>query len=152
MFSDTDSGYLDKEYKHVITEKSEMNVIERVEKDFSERKGNVALGVSGVACPPLLSDKEREERASVDEPRSQELLKSSGLALKRPVTAKGKYTTFDLVEAQVQSNLQATKVKLPRILRREKSERPTLTNDDIERKLEKANRRKKVGGIFKNFS
>lgn len=103
------------------------------------------MGVSGLACPPLLTDKEKEQKTMIEDPKSQELLKNSGLTLQRPVTAKGKYATFDIVEAQVKNNLnQSQKIKLPRILRREKMEKPTLTNDDIENKLERANRRKKV--------
>lgn len=41
MFSDTDSGYLDKEYKNVITEKSDVKDIEKVEKEFNNRNKKI---------------------------------------------------------------------------------------------------------------
>ena len=37
LFSDTDSGYLGKEYRNVITEKSDIDAVKKVEKDFKER-------------------------------------------------------------------------------------------------------------------
>ena len=37
LFSDTDSGYLEKEYKNVITEKSDYQKVQKVEKKFKER-------------------------------------------------------------------------------------------------------------------
>ena len=33
----SDSGYLDKEYKHIITEKSDSQLVSKVEKEFVER-------------------------------------------------------------------------------------------------------------------
>ncbi len=36
LFSNTDSGYLDSPYRNVITEKSEMNAIRKVEQEFKE--------------------------------------------------------------------------------------------------------------------
>jgi hypothetical protein len=37
LFSDTDSGYLDSQYKNVITEKSEINAVRKVEQEFEEK-------------------------------------------------------------------------------------------------------------------
>lgn len=60
-FSDGDSGYLDKEYKNVITEKSDIENVQKVEKEFKEKIA-LKLGIDGKSCPPLLSEKEKEKK------------------------------------------------------------------------------------------
>ena len=103
------------------------------------------LGVSGRACPPILSEKEKKiEKEKKEEMKVNEILKDNGL-VQRPVTAKRTYATFEIVEEKFlsqQNNCQ--RVRLPRVLREKNPNKPNLTSDDIEKKLEKANQRKMV--------
>lgn len=72
-----------------------------------------------------------------------EILKENGL-VQRPVTAKRTYATFEIVEEKFLSQQNSQKVRLPRVLRQKNLNKPNLTSDDIEKKLEMANQRKAV--------
>jgi hypothetical protein len=143
-----DSFCLDGEYKSVITEKSQKNLIQKIEKDFVE-KNNLELTINGKGCPPLLSDKEKEKL-------SQEILKSNGLVLK-PILQKPNSAHFEIkpIESLEKESNGARVAAPPPRLARERTR--VLTAEDIEQKLEKANQRKQVklyllkNKIFLNF-
>jgi hypothetical protein len=141
-----DGDYEDDEYGKVITEKSDRNLVDKVEQEFVAR--NLDLFITGKSCPPLLSKKEKEIMDKKEETKALEMLKTNGL-VQVPVAMKQNYATFEIVEDKLLKRNNSSKsnnsnpVTIPpgRLLKREKS--PTrLTASDIEQKLEKANQRK----------
>ncbi len=90
------------------------------------------LEIGGKSCPPLLSDKEKEDK------KVQDLLKKTGL-VQRPVTAKKTSAKFELVDVNASQDQESKRFRLPRIPR----DKPKpLTSDEIEQKLLKAFERK----------
>ena len=141
---ESNDGDYDDEYGKVITEKSERNLVDKVEQEFVAR--NLDLFITGKSCPPLLSKKEREIMDKKEETKALEMLKTNGL-VQVPVAMKQNYATFEIVEERLLKRNNSSKssnsnqTAIPRLLKREKSP-PKLTASDIEQKLEKANQRK----------
>jgi hypothetical protein len=145
-YESDDGNYDDDEYGKVITEKSDRNLVDKVEQEFVAR--NLDLFITGKSCPPLLSKKEREIMDKKEETKALEMLKINGL-VQVPVAMKQNYATFEIVEEKLLKRTSSSKVNSSNqvtippslLLKREKSP-PKLTVRDIEQKLEKANQRK----------
>jgi hypothetical protein len=150
----------DKEYSHVITEKSDKKIVEKIEKDFKERN-NIELLINGQSCPPLLSEKEKEIFRKDEEQKALDLLKQTGL-IQKPIILKENSAQFEIIDDRfinrnpsmltlkssggisINSNTSSLPpIKIPPRLLVER-EKTTITNDMIDKKLDAANQRRQV--------
>lgn len=158
---ESDVEYEDKEYRSIITEKSKIDLVQKIEKNFIEREG-LNLVVSGKVCPPLLSKKEKETIQLNEEKVINDMLKKNGL-VQKPLIVKENNAYFEIVEEDkyftrnasmltLKSNSEsvssAKKLNPNRFIKSEKN-RPVLTADQIQEKLEEANRRRMVGYFYR---
>lgn len=151
-FSSHDSGYVDNEYKNIITEKSSPQLVEKVEKDFYERQ-DLDLAVNGRSCPKLYTAEEQRKLDQVEESKTLEILKNNGL-VQTALVKKENFVRFDVIDEKVQlkssnedyllnsNNKLAPLKRLPPLLRKSDSNSTKITQEEIAKKLEAANERK----------
>jgi len=134
-----DSGYADVEYARVVTEFSQPEQIKEVEENFESPRG-LELGVTGTAVSQRSSAKDKDR---MEEQRVIASLREEGL-IQRPVSRAACGMSFEIIaeNAAMFGEGHRPPARLAKLERRRKAKRP-LTEDEIQRKLEKAERKKK---------
>jgi hypothetical protein len=150
-FSSHDSGYVDNEYKNIITEKSNSLQVEKVEKEFYERQ-NLDLTINGRSCPKLYTAEEQRKLDQVEENKTHEILKNNGL-VQTALVKNDNFVRFDVIDDKTKHNSNedyllaannklAPLKRLPPLLRKNASNSSKITQEEIAKKLEAANERK----------
>lgn len=135
-----DSGFADNEYQKVITESSQADRVKEVEETFSTPR-NLDLGVSGTACVQRGSAKDKDR---LDEQRVMAALHNEGL-IARPVSRAAFGVSFDIVAENTAlfGGERRPPLRLAKLEKRRRKKKRVLTEEEIQEKLERAERRKK---------
>lgn len=134
-----DSGFSDVEYARVVTEFSQPEKIKEVEENF-ETPRNLDLGVTGQSVPQRNSAK---DKSRLEEQRVIASLRDEGL-IQRPVSRAACGMSFEIVadNSGMFGDGRRPPPRLAKLEKRRKTKRP-LTEEEIQRKLERAERKKK---------